>query len=327
MTDPELMAQNQPAQRPLILSGAEVARVLDPDQLLTRLAQAFVVVSDGRASIPPRPAANAPDGLLSVMPGYLPGIGLGSKLVSVYPGNEARGLPTHLAVISLFDEATGAIVCLMDGVHVTTARTAGAAALSTRLLARPDASVLAILGAGVEGAAHLEAIPRVRPIEEIRIASRTHAHAERLASRDPRARAVAGVEEAVHGADIVCCCTDAATPILEFGWLAPGTHVTSVGFNVRGSELDPATVTGGHLFVETRDAFAPPPAGCYELQSLDPGLGTELGELIAGRAPGRRSEEEVTVYRSMGHAAEDLAAARLVYEGAEATGVGTRVGL
>ena len=317
----------QATQRPLVLSEAEVARVLDPDQLLDRLAEAFLVVSEGRASVPPRPAANAPNGMLSVMPGYVPGIGLGSKQVSVYPGNEAHGLPSHLAVISLFDEATGALLCLMDGTHITTARTAGAAALSARLLARDDASVLAILGAGVQGAAHLEAIPRVRPIREIRIASRGHGNAEKLAAQDPRARAVAGFEEAVRGADIVCCCTNAATPILDFAWLSPGTHVTSVGFNVKGPELDQATVRGGHLFVETRDAFSPPPAGCYELQSLDPDLGTEMGALIAQKAPGRRSPEEITVYRSMGHAAEDLAAARLAYDRASAAGVGTTIAL
>jgi alanine dehydrogenase len=310
-----------------VLDEAQVAGVLDPEELLDRLAQAFVIVSEGRASIPPRPAANTPDGMLSVMPGYLPGIGLGSKQVSVYPGNHAHGLPSHLAVISLFDEATGALVCVMDGTHITTARTAGAAALSTRLLARPDASVLAILGAGVQGEAHLQAIPRVRQIEEIRVASRTFAHAEELAARDPRATAVAGFEEAVRGAGIVCCCTNTATPILDFAWLAPGTHVTSVGFNVNGAELDQATVTRGHLFVETRDAFSPPPAGCYELQSLDRTLGTELGELISGRAAGRRSPEEITVYRSMGHAAEDLAAARLAYDRATERGVGTTITL
>jgi len=230
-------------------------------------------------------------------------------------------------VICLFDEATGALVSVMDGTHITTSRTAGAAALSTRLLARPHASVLAILGAGVEGAAHLDAIPRVRQIEEIRVASRTHAHAEQLAARHPRARAVAGFEAAVRGADIVCCCTNAATPILDYTWLAPGTHVTSVGFNVAGAELDQATVTQGHLFVETKDAFSAPPAGCYELQSLNPALGTEMGTLIAGRAPGRRSPEEITVYRSMGHAAEDLAAARLAYDRATGAGIGTRIGL
>jgi alanine dehydrogenase len=310
-----------------VLNAAQVAGVLDPEELLDRLAQAFVIVSEGRASIPPRPAANTPDGMLSVMPGYLPGVGLGSKQVSVYPGNERHGLPSHLAVVSLFDEATGALLCVMDGTHITTARTAGAAALSTRLLARPDASVLAILGAGVQGAAHLQAIPRVRRIEEIRIASRAFAHAGELAAQDSRAHAVAGFEEAVRGAGIVCCCTNTATPILDFAWLAPGTHVTSVGFNLRGAELDQATVTRGHLFVETRDAFSPPPAGCYELQALDRSLGTELGELISGRAAGRRSLEEITVYRSMGHAAEDLAAARLAYDRATERGVGTTIAL
>jgi ornithine cyclodeaminase/alanine dehydrogenase-like protein (mu-crystallin family) len=167
----------------------------------------------------------------------------------------------------------------------------------------------------------------VRDIREIRVASRTHANAERLAGQDPRAHAVASFQEAVRGADIVCCCTNAATPILDFTWLAPGTHVTSVGFNIAGAELDQATVTKGHLFVETKDAFSPPPAGCYELQSLNPALGTEMGTLIAGRASGRRSPEEITVYRSMGHAAEDLAAARLAYDRATAAGIGTRIGL
>ncbi len=324
MTHP---APPQPVQQPLVLSEAEVAQVLDPDELLDRLAQAFVIVSEGRSSVPPRPAANTPDGMLSVMPGYLPGVGLGSKQVSVYPGNEAHGLPSHLAVISLFDEATGALVCVMDGTHITTARTAGAAALSTRLLARPDASVLAVLGAGVQGAAHVEAIPRVRSIREIRVASRTPAHAHQLAAQLPGARAVAGFEEAVRGADIVCCCTNSAAPILDFAWLAPGTHVTSVGFNVAGAELDQATVTRGHLFVETRDAFSAPPAGCYELQLLDPDLGTEMGTLISGRAAGRRSGEEITVYRSMGHAAEDLAAARLAYDRATERGVGKTITL
>lgn len=317
----------QPTQTPLVLSEAEVAEVLDPLELLDRLAQAFVIVSDGRASVPPRPAATTPQGLLSVMPGYLPGVGLGTKQVSVYPGNEQHGLPSHLAVISLFDEATGALLCVMDGTHITTSRTAGGAALSTRLLARPDASVLTILGAGVEGAAHLTAVSRVRDIREIRVASRTFANAERLAATDERATAVPSFEEAVRGADIVCCCTNTQAPIVRYEWFSAGTHVTSVGFNVQGGELDEATVTRGHLFVEARDAFSPPPAGCYELQGLDPATGTEMGDLVAGRAPGRRSAEEITVYRSMGHAAEDLAAARLAYDRAVERGVGTRVAL
>lgn len=310
-----------------MLSEVEVARLLDPRELLDRLVQAFVIVSEGRASIPPRPAAATPNGLLSVMPGYLPGVGLGSKQVSVYPGNEQRGLPSHLAVISLFDEETGELVCVMDGTHITTARTAGASAVSTRLLARPDASVLAVLGAGVEGAAHLQAIALVRDLAEIRIASRTFAHAERLAATDPLARAVPSFEEAVRGADIVCCCTNTPAPMVDWTWFDPGTHVTSVGFNVQGGELDATTVERGHLFVETVDAFQAPPAGCFELQHLDPSLGTELGLALAGKADGRRAPEEVTVYRSMGHAAEDLAAARLAYDRALQTGAGTRVAL
>ena len=321
------MTAPAPAQRPLVLSEAEVAQLLDPEQLLDRLAEAFVIVSERRASIPPRPAASAPRGMLSVMPGFLPGVGLGCKQVTIYPQNEERGLPSHLATISLFDEETGELRCVMDGTHITTARTAGGSAVSTRLLAREDASILAVLGAGVQGAAHLGAIPLVRDIAEIRVASRTFAHADRLAASDPRAHAVASFEAAVRGADVVCCCTNTPNPILDWSWLGRGTHATSVGFNVYGPELDAATVERGHLFVETIDAFQPPPAGCYELQHLDPSHGTELGLVLAGKAEARRSPEEVTVYRSMGHAAEDLAAARLAFDHALEQRVGTRVAL
>lgn len=306
-----------------MLSQAEVARLLDPDSLLDALAEAFEHVSAGRASVPPRVAATTARGLLGAMPGYVPSTGLGAKLVSVFPANHSLGLPSHMALIALFDDQTGVPLAVMDGTHVTTTRTAAASALSARILARPEARALAVLGAGVQARAHIDAVTRVRPIEEILVASRTPGHAEALAAIYPRARAVS-FEEAVHTADVVCCCTNADRPVLAFEWLRPGAHVTSVGFNVQGPELDPETIAHGHLFVESRDAFAPPPAGAFELKHVDPGAATDLGAVIAGRAPGRRTLEEITVYKSVGHAAEDIAAAWLVYRRALAEGAGVK---
>jgi alanine dehydrogenase len=308
----------------LVLSQADVQRLLDLDELLEALGPAFQQVSAGRASVPPRVAARTPSGLLGVMPGYLPGAGLEAKLVAVFPGNHQHGLPSHLALIALFDEETGRPLALMDGTHITAARTAVTSALSARLLARADAHVLAILGAGVQGQHHLRAMRRIGDFHEIRIASRNRDHAEALASTVSRARAMTDFEQAVLGADMVCCCTDAAQPVIRFDWLRPGAHVTSVGSNPSGPELDADTVRKGHLFVESRVAFSPPPAGSAELTGLDPAIATELGEVAAGAA-GRGSDDEVTVYKSMGHAVEDAAAARLVYDRALREGAGQRV--
>src|SRR5207237_1028657 len=148
--------------------------------------------------------------------------------------NHQHGLPSHLALIALFDEQTGRPLALMDGTHITAVRTAAAAALSTRLLARPDVRVLAILGAGVQGRHHLETMPRVRDFHEIRVASRNRDHAEALASTISRARAMTDFEQAVRGADVVCCCTDSTEPVIARAWLRPGAHVTSVGSNPAG---------------------------------------------------------------------------------------------
>jgi alanine dehydrogenase len=309
----------------LVLSQGDVSRMLDLDELLDALAAAFGEVSAGRASVPPRVAARTPDGLLGVMPGYLPGAGLESKLVSVFPGNHDHGLPSHQALIALFDEGTGSALAVMDGTHITAVRTAATSALSARLLARPDSRVMAILGAGVQGRHHLDAMRRVGEFHEIRVASRNRDHAEALASTLSCARAMTDFEQAVRGADVVCCCTDAAEPVIAYEWLRPGAHVTSVGANVQGPELDADTVRRGRLFVESRVAFSPPPAGSAELAGLDPAIATELGEVVSGAAPGRQSDDQVTVYKSMGHAVEDAAAARLVYDRALREGAGRRV--
>jgi ornithine cyclodeaminase/alanine dehydrogenase-like protein (mu-crystallin family) len=313
--------------RVLILGGREVAALLDLDELLAALAEALRGLSAGGASAPPRIAARVTGGLLGAMPAHLPGAPLAAKLVTVFPGNHARGRASHQALIALFDEADGTPLAVMDGTHITAARTGAAAAVAAGALARPDARVLAILGAGAQGLSHLRAVPRVRDVADIRVASRDPARAAALAARHPAARAVGSFEEAVAGADVVCCCTDAREPIIRAGWLAPGTHVSSVGGSF-GPELDAATVRAGRVFVEWRGAAAnPPPAGAHELQGLDPEAVTELGEVLAGTRPGRVSAAEVTVYKATGHAVEDVAAARLVLERARRAGAGTVVEL
>jgi alanine dehydrogenase len=309
----------------LVLSEAEVTALLDLEQLLPALADALVSHSAGRASVPPRVAASAEEGILGAMPVHLAGVALGAKLVSVFPGNHRLGRPSHQALIALFDPADGTPLALMDGTRITAARTGAAAAVAAGALARPDATVLAILGAGVQGRSHLDAFPLVRDFREVRVASRTPGRAAALAEGHPLARAAASFEEAVAGADVVCCCTDAREPVLKAGWLAPGAHVSSVG-GTFGPELDPVTVRSGRVFVEWRGAVtSPPPAGAHDLQGLDPATVTEIGEVLAGTSPGRTAHDQLTVYKSTGHAVEDAAAAELVYRRAVEAGAGTRV--
>ena len=297
----------------LVLSREEVARLLDVDLLLERLERAFVELSAGRASVPARGAAFAPGGLLAAMPGYVDGV-LAAKLVSVFPEHE----PSHQALIAVFDASTGTPHAVMDGTHITAVRTGASSAVATRALAREDAKVLAVLGSGVQARSHLDAVRRVRSFDKVRVASRTFAHAQALAE-ETGATAVESFEEAVRGADVVCCCTHTDSPILRRAWLGAGTHVCSVGVG-DGPELDAETVQAGLLVVESPAAFQPFPAGTHELSGLDPSIGIELGQILSGEHPGRTREDEITVYKSMGHAVEDAAAAALVLERASSSG-------
>jgi len=312
----------------LYLSQADVERLLDVDAMLEALAKALVIFSSGITSVPPRTAAHVPDvGLVGLMGGYVPGVALEVKLVSVFPGNHGHGVPSHQALIALFDEKDGTPVALMDGTHITAIRTGGTAAVAARALAREDASVLAILGAGVQGGSHLETFTRVRNFKEIRVASRDQAKASALAARHPMAHVATSFEEAVRGADVVACCTDARRPVIRRDWLKPGVHVSSVG-GTFGPELDPETVAAGKVFVEWRGAATnAPPAGAHELQGIDTSTITEVGEVLAGTKPGRTSDNDITVYKSTGLAVEDAATARLVYDRALAEGAGVNLPL
>ena len=293
----------------LVLSRRDVEALLDLDGLIDTLAAAHAELSAGEVSMPARIAAFAPDGLLGAMPGYLPSAGLGAKLVSLFPKNRAP-IPTHQAVIVLFDGDTGMATAVLDGTYITAMRTAAAAALAARLLAREDAQVLAILGTGVQGQAAREMFPRARNFAEIRVAGRGE------------------FEDAVRGADVVHAATHSSEPVVLADWLAEGVHVSSVGYNTPGSELDPAIVgRAGLICVESRDSsFAPPPGGASELVGLDPASVVELGELVSGR-PGRGGPAEITLYKSVGVAIQDLAAAALVLRAARKRNIGLEIEL
>jgi ornithine cyclodeaminase/thiomorpholine-carboxylate dehydrogenase len=312
----------------LMLNETEVQRLLDPDMLLDALAEGFKALSEGHVDAPKRIGVTVPDtGILLSMPVYQQGHEITVKLVSVFHDNHRFDIPSHQAVICLFDAQTGSPLSFMDGSYITSLRTAGAAALSTRMLARTDSRVLAIIGAGVQGRAHLKMLPLVRRFTEIRIASAHYEHAEQLASTDSRAQAVENIEQAVRGADVVCLCTHSGESVISYERLSPGMHITSIGYSPPGGELDPKIIEHGHLFVETLMAFEPPPAGCGELAGFDLSIGTELGEVLLEKAPGRQSQDEITVYKAMGHACEDMAAASLVYRRAKQEGIGRTIKL
>lgn len=293
----------------LVLTRADCEELLDLDRLIPALAAAHRELSAGGVSMPARIAAFAAQGLLGAMPAYVSSAGLGCKLVAVFPGNTE--LDTHQAAIMLFDPENGAPLALMDGTYITAMRTAAAAALSAQLLARKDAKVLAILGTGVQSRSAAEMFPRALPFAEVRVAGRGE------------------FEEAVRGADVVAATTAAAEPVVRREWLDEGTHVTSVGYNPPGSELDPEIVRSAALVcVESREsALGAPPAGAAELSGVSPDAVVELGELASGSRPGRGSAREITLYKSVGVAVQDLAAAALVLQEARNRKMGLEIEL
>jgi ornithine cyclodeaminase len=303
-----------------VLSRADVEAALDPDALVEALAESFAALSAGEVSMPPRAGVEVPgEGTVLLMGAHRHGSAAVSvKLVSLYPGHD----PAHQAAIVVFDAATGTPAALMDGDAITAARTAAGSRLATRLLS--DGDVLAIIGTGVQGEAHLTALRREREWAEIRVWGRREERARDLAARHDAAPFTA-VEDAVAGATVVCIATPATEPVLHRDWLAPGAHVNSVGYSTAGRELDPALVRDALVVVESREsALAPPPSGSTDLEEAQDAI--ELGELVAGR-PGRTSPEQLTLYKSVGVALEDDAAAALALRGAEELGLGTVVEL
>jgi alanine dehydrogenase len=327
----------------LLLNQRDVEEFLDVDALIDALAGAMADLSAGRASVPHRVGALVPEreGLLAAMPGYTPSAGaLAAKLITLFPRNAWTDWPTHQGVIAVFDPDNGHPMALLDGTSITAIRTGAGSALATRLLAREDAATVAILGTGVQARSHARAVTRVRKFRELRVAGRDRAKADVLAEElagelDLAVRTEASWEEACDGADVICATTHALEPVVRREWLAPGAHVTSVGYNVQGREVDDATVADSLVVVESRAAaLAPFPSGSNDLlQPIERGLigadhvHGEVGELVEGSRPGRTSAEQITLYKSVGVAVQDGVAAALVLRAARERGAGQEVAL
>ena len=325
----------------LVLSRAEVEGLIDLDRLREAIAGAMADLSAGRVSMPPRIAAVVPerDALLAAMPAYLSSSGaLATKLVSLFPRNTDR--PTHQAVIVVFDAENGSPLALMDGEAITAARTAAGSALATDLLAREDPYRLVVIGTGVQARAHLRAVSRVRQFGSVCVAGRDHRKAEALArefggGHFREVGAYVHIEQAVREADVVCACTHSAEPVVRREWLKPGTHINSVGYNTAGREVDGATFRDALVVVESRAAaLAAPPAGSNDIaMAIAEGAMTrehvhaELGELVSGARPGRTDPSQITLYKSVGVAAQDAAAAAMVLDAARKAGVGRTIDL
>lgn len=307
-----------------VIDRATVLDLLDPATLIDAVALAMADLSAGRASMPPRVAAHAgPAGLLAAMPAHVPSLGvLATKLLTVYPDNAAAGHPVHQALIATFDPATGVPTALMDGDAITALRTAAGSALSVRLLARADAEVLAVLGTGPQAHAHVRLVTVVRPFREIRLGGRDPAKVAALA-RDLEGYGFAvrpcTIDGAVEGADVVCAATSTVDPLVRADRIGDGVHVTSVGYVQQGRELDPRLYAGALLAVEHRaTALASYPVGSNDLVegveagTIDVDDVVELGELVSGTRRGRTRHGKRTVYKSVGVAVQDAAAAACV---------------
>jgi ornithine cyclodeaminase/alanine dehydrogenase-like protein (mu-crystallin family) len=317
----------------LVLNQEEVERLLDMEGCIAAMEGALAALARGEVHVPLRFVMRPGDepSLLGLMPAHRAGgTPLYSlKTVAVFPDNPKRGLDAHQGTVTLFDGETGEVRVLMNASAITAIRTAAVSAVATRLLARKDARVLGILGAGVQARSHLEALPLVRNFDTVRIFSRTLEHAQALAAQ-VGAEAVDTAEEAVRDADVVVTATSSAEPVLAREWLKPGAHVNAIGGRPpQMTELDTATIADSAFYVDRRES-AEAEAGDYRAAVESGAIGpdhirAELGELVIGVKPGRSSEEEITVFRSLGLAVEDLAAAEYVLRRARATGVGTEV--
>jgi len=325
---------------PLLLTETDLATLVETRPLVDLMEHTLADFSSGRTRQPVRSVLRIEehDAWIGVMPAALPGdAGTGLKVVSLAPRNAARGLPTHLATILVLDPATGALEAILDGRLVTERRTAAVSAAAARKLANPGAGTLALLGSGVQAGSHLEAFAAVLALHEVRVwspsAERREAFAgsHSVAGRAP-VRAVASAEEAVRGADLVVAATSARTPVLEGAWLAAGAHVTAVGAcSPEWRELDGETVRRSRVYVDSL-AAAKQEAGDLIGAMRDGGwsfadIAGELGALFAGAVPGRRDAREITLFKSLGLACEDVATARWLIGRARERGVGRTIEL
>jgi thiomorpholine-carboxylate dehydrogenase len=298
---------------PIFLNEEQVRQHLRMADLIPAMEKALIEFSAGKVTQPLRSVitVDPPGGFFGMMPALTPE-GLGLKIVTFYPKNVERGLPTHMATIALVDPETGAPLAVMDGRLITEMRTAAVSAVATNLLASPDAKILAILGSGVQAHSHAEALRLVRRFQEIRVCSPKREHAERFA-KEISAKAMSA-EEAVRGADVVVTATNSKTPVLKGSWLKSGCHVNVIGASRPDWREADDEAMANVLFVDSREG-AMKESGDVVLSGAK--IYAELGEALAGKVPTRANE--TTIFKSLGMAVEDIAAAMLVHRSAIAT--------
>jgi alanine dehydrogenase len=324
----------------LVLSEEQVRSLIDIEELINALEQAHVQYAAGKAVMPVRLVVPLPQiqGRITSMPGYLSeDQALGMKVVTYFQNNPARNLPAILATVMLFSAATGKMIAIMDGSTITAIRTACASAMATKVLANPETPVLGILGAGVQARAHIEALSRIRKLRQIKIFSPSGTSATAIKNElEPRVgvgiEVARSAEETVRNADLVVTATTSTEPILKSDWLKPGAHINAVGSHRPDSrEIDGPTLARSKVVVDSREAMM---AECGDLllaikekSITESHLHAEIGEVLAGAKPGRTNAGEVTLYKSVGIAIQDVATAQLVYGKATRQNVGTSVDL
>jgi alanine dehydrogenase len=322
----------------LILNKREVEELLPMQKCIVLMEDALRSLARGEVVLPLRPVLRIPDSsnVFALMPAYSePLRAIGAKVISVFPGNHGTQLDSHQGVVLLFDADRGTPLAVMDAASITAIRTAAVSGVATKLLARKDAAVLAILGAGVQARTHLDAMMAVRSFREIRVWSPTSAHAREVAADaggrwGVDAKAAPDARSAVHGADVVCTVTASREPLLAGAWLKAGAHVNAVGASLpTARELDSEAIRIARVFVDRRES-ALNEAGDLLIPIREAVIGAdhivaEIGELLDGAMQGRRDAHEITVFKSLGLAIEDLACAHFLHDMAAREGVGTHV--
>jgi ornithine cyclodeaminase/alanine dehydrogenase-like protein (mu-crystallin family) len=322
----------------LIIPQSLVGELLPMAECVDVMGDTLASLARGDAVLPLRSMVWMPDrsGLLGLMPAYLgEPRALGLKVISYLPANHGSDRDSHQGAVLLFDTATGSLLAVIDASSITAIRTAAVSGLATRLLAREDAGDLAIVGSGVQASTHVEAMRAVRKLRRVRVASKSLEQARKFAKHHQRTldvpvEAVATAKEAVHGADLICTATASPTPVVLGDWIAAGAHVNAVGACLPAArELDTAAVVKSRLYVDRRES-ALAEAGDFLIPKAEGAIGDdhivgEIGEVVLGRLLARRSRDEVTLFKSLGIAVEDLAAAHLIHAKARAEGKGIAV--
>lgn len=337
---------NPARMRTLLVSHREVSGLLPMQEAIDVMADAFRALARGDALLPLRQVVRLPGSanLLALMPAQVGANNparhrpaLGAKVITVFPGNDATPYDSHMGVVLLFDTELGRLLAIMDASSITAIRTAAVSGVATKLLARPDAGDLALLGAGVQAMTHLEAMKCTRTLRRVRVWSRSPERAQQFAERalrrlGTRVEVAARARDAVEGADLICTVTASREPVLQGAWIADGAHINAVGAALpTARELDSEAVRRSRLFVDRRestlseagDFLIPRGEGVID----DAHIRGEIGELLMGAISGRDSPSDITVFKSLGLAIQDVAAARHIYEKGVAYGTGIWVSL